>query len=205
MCGWWVDEIYVRPLVCVICNSFFFFNNVVLNQICKTIRNTTAKTKHVMLSWPLNWGSVFEIIAVFFLWCLFAWAGVQAVTVGVAGGWTDECTVIYCLASWYSGSASSNHNGWEGTLCVACDARKRGVSHSLMSPLSLRADSHSETLTGCPEAGARVMEERKRRGERRKCDIKTIREIPNPSGKQEKKRPHSYCGSESASSEQKGY
>lgn len=56
-----------------------------------------------------------------------------------------------------------------------------------MSPLSLRADSHSETLTGCPEAGARVMEERKRRGERRKCDIKTIREIPNPSGKQEKK------------------
>lgn len=95
--------------------------------------------------------------------------------------------MIYCLASWYSGSASSNHNGWEGTLCVACDARKRGVSHSLMSPLSLRVDSHSETLTGCPEAGARVMEEGRRKGERRKCDIKTIREIPNLSGKQEKK------------------
>lgn len=107
---------------------------------------------------------------------------------GVAGGWTEECTVNYCLASWYSGSASSNHNGWEGTLCVACDARKRGVSHSLMSPLSLRADSHSETLTGCPEAGARVMEERRRKGERKKCDIKTIREIPNLSRKARKKK-----------------
>lgn len=111
---------------------------------------------------------------------------------GVAGGWTDECTVNYCLASWYSGSASSNHNGWEGTLCVACDARKQGVSHSLMSPLSLRADSHSETLTGCPEDGARVMEERRRKGERRKCDIKTIREIPNLSRKARKKKTSSF-------------
>lgn len=106
---------------------------------------------------------------------------------GVAGGWTDECTVNYCLASWYSGSASSNHNGWEGTLCVACDARKRGVSHSLMSPLSLRADSHSETLTGCP----RLEREWWRRGEERgkggNVILKLSEKYPIYLGKQEKK------------------
>lgn len=111
---------------------------------------------------------------------------------GVAGGWTDECTVNYCLASWYSGSASSNHNGWEGTLCVACDARKRGVSHSLMSPLSLRADSHSETLTGCP----RLEREWWRRGEERgkggNVILKLSEKYPIYLGKQEKKKTSSF-------------
>lgn len=61
-----------------------------------------------------------------------------------------EWTVIYYLASWYSGSASSGNSAWEWTVCVACDVRKQGVGHSLTSPLSLRGDSHSRNLTGCP-------------------------------------------------------
>lgn len=60
--------------------------------------------------------------------------------------------MIYCLAPWYSGSVSGRNSGWEWTVCVACDVRKRGTSHNLTSPLSLRGDSHSENLTGFPEA-----------------------------------------------------
>lgn len=60
--------------------------------------------------------------------------------------------MIYYLASWYSVSVSSRTGSG---LCASPVTRGNRVVHTLTSPLSLRVDSHSENLTGWPEAGAR--------------------------------------------------
>ena len=100
--------------------------------------------------------------------------------------------MISYLASWFSGSASSRNSEREGTVCVACDARKHGVSRSLMSPLSLRGDSHPQNLTGCLEAREREGKKEKRAGKVSKKEgwlgKKKIQSITKWRLKKEKKR-----------------
>lgn len=105
--------------------------------------------------------------------CITPTSSWQAVTVGVVGG-KEEWTVIYYLGSWYSGSASSRG---EATVCVTCDARKRGVSAQFDEPSEPERRQPLRKPNWLPWGWRDRERERRRRGkegkESRKSDIKT--------------------------------
>lgn len=100
----------------------------------------------------------------------------------------SESAEIYYLASCYFGlRAAERRRG--GDLCASPvtrggGARDRERAHTLTSPLSLRGDSHSEKLTGRPEAGESETEEGKReQGESHKNKTLLSGEIQTVRGK----------------------
>lgn len=82
---------------------------------------------------------------------------------GLALGGVSESTEIYYLATWGPESIRGGGDGGKGggSACVTRDAGGETAGKRTLWQVPLRpgGDSHSEKLTGCPEAGGSGMEE----------------------------------------------